>query len=690
VVLVPLVVDPLGADTLALKRLVLALLGLAVLAAEGAAVLRRRQAVPVPSVFEVLLLALATWAALSLTWAPNPAAGVEGVLVLLGMLGVVRGVAAAVAAGSPPGRWIAALLTVAVVALLLDGTAILVHRQQLDASAEKFASWLFLHNNMAAVYVAMLAPLAVALAATRRGVAQVALVGSLLALIGYLLLLRSRAGLLAVLLAIPGTVLLLVLRSALSGARALPRGTRLAIGLVVVLLALAPLSARARGLAKDAFYRGVNVLDTLGISDLSDASFRMQLFARTMEMVRERPVLGVGEGNFAVVYPRYEPLRGSKPHAHDDALQVLSELGLPGLLLFLGLLGAFAAAVLAMLTGAGPPARQGLGAGLAGALVVFAVCGVFEVPFVLGATAANLAVLLGLSAGAAGARPRSRVVPRGAGGLVLLAALAGCGLAVQRMPASLLLARARARAAAGDGAGAERDYSLLAGLGTGSYLPEAELARLALADGDPETALLHVHRARALWPYGVDLLQLEGGILGELGRWSEAVDRLQQALAIKPGLKEVLFRLVQALARDGRLQEGIDLLEYEVQSDREAGSDLLLLLARLWADRAEELEGPERVEALVASRHFYAELLQDGPADRMAAADKEYAFITHQLQSLPGAPDSWWKEVYMPWLRHGGWRMPNTALWTHLGPGGVRIYPGWDERAGPPLPRTLR
>jgi O-antigen ligase len=52
------------------------------------------------------------------------------------------------------------------------------------------------------------------------------------------------------------------------------------------------------------------------------------------------PVFGVGPNNLAAVFDRYSPEPGRFRVAHNAYFQLLAECGLPGLLLFLGAIGA--------------------------------------------------------------------------------------------------------------------------------------------------------------------------------------------------------------------------------------------------------------------------------------------------------------------------------------------------------------
>jgi O-antigen ligase/Flp pilus assembly protein TadD len=83
---------------------------------------------------------------------------------------------------------------------------------------------------------------------------------------------------------------------------------------------------------------------------------RIQTYRVAWEMVKEHPLLGIGLGQLGVLYPLYQSRPYTKAeypqhpytyteHIHNEFLQFWVEGGLPGLILFLGLLAAFALAV---------------------------------------------------------------------------------------------------------------------------------------------------------------------------------------------------------------------------------------------------------------------------------------------------------------------------------------------------------
>jgi len=168
--------------------------------------------------------------------------------------------------------------------------------------------------------------------------------------------------------------------------------------------------------------------------------------------------------------------------------------------------------------------------------------------------------------------------------------------------------------------------------------------------------------------------------------------RLAEAIVLasrRPARDSALFKLVTALDQSGQLQAAIDLLEYQVRSNSTLTLDSVRKLADMWRRRAEQLAGDERTWALVAARHFYAVLLDESPPAWWPQIDPTFKDLTHRLQILPGAPQSWF-DVYRRYLEQGGWNMPASALYTSVERGGFRLFPGWVEPYGPPMPGAWR
>jgi putative inorganic carbon (HCO3(-)) transporter len=72
----------------------------------------------------------------------------------------------------------------------------------------------------------------------------------------------------------------------------------------------------------------------------SSNNFRMNVWASVVEMIRDRPILGIGPGNnaFNKVYPQYMRPRFSALSAYSIFLEVLVETGFIGFACFLWLL----------------------------------------------------------------------------------------------------------------------------------------------------------------------------------------------------------------------------------------------------------------------------------------------------------------------------------------------------------------
>ena len=141
-------------------------------------------------------------------------------------------------------------------------------------------------------------------------------------------------------------------------------------------------------------------------------SSRVQLWADALRMARHFPLLGTGLNTFGVVYPAYQTLwRGEwYGEAHNEYLQALLDLGLPGAALALAL-------VLRLLaTAARSAPRSPLDAGLLGAVTASCAHALVDFNWQIPANAATFVALAGLVTGGAAARgadlTRAEAAPR--------------------------------------------------------------------------------------------------------------------------------------------------------------------------------------------------------------------------------------------------------------------------------------
>jgi O-antigen ligase len=271
-----------------------------------------------------LLAALVAWAAASVAWAGSPGAAISATYryalnaaLFVIVYSVVR---------TPRSfRWVIAAY---VFGAAMSAAYGIVHQPSSGAAGlERVAGTIGDANEFAAVLVSAL-PLAIALAATAtaRRVRALGLFAIVLCAAGIALSL-SRGGLLAVLVMLVAAVLV-------AGRW---RGIVAAIGAAIVLagagyfLLAAPLAARER------------------VSSSGTGTGRTDLWRVGWRMVADRPVLGVGAGNYATASLRYllrpgqlsrsDLIANTPKVAHNTYLHVTAELGILGALAFLGLIG---------------------------------------------------------------------------------------------------------------------------------------------------------------------------------------------------------------------------------------------------------------------------------------------------------------------------------------------------------------
>ena len=176
----------------------------------------------------------------------------------------------------------------------------------------------------------------------------------LLAPIGYgVLLTQSRTGMFAALI----VVLFYVLRSVKRAVPFVLGGAALAAYLVMI----SPSNPwRARNEAATAY------------GEDASAKGRYDAWRTGINMVKDRPLTGVGAGAFMIAWPEYAPGdAGEARSEHNTWIQLVSELGFPALFLFLTVVGAAAVGTLHAAKVKGPlqPLARGVQAGLVGFLI---------------------------------------------------------------------------------------------------------------------------------------------------------------------------------------------------------------------------------------------------------------------------------------------------------------------------------
>jgi O-antigen ligase len=263
----------------------------------------------------------------------------------------------------------------------------------------------FGNRNMGAEAIALSLPLGIAaLASTRRERAgTIAFVLALSAQAVYLAATRTRGAWLGCAAGV--AVTLALLRPRLSPRAAL---MVLALGAVVVIVALLPGRANPRyGPDAKRLASGVALAEASVDPHSTALRTRFGLWRRSLTMWRERPLLGVGPGNWPVVFPRFAEPGAAEDgvltvaliprQAHDDLLERATETGAIGLAALLIL---YAAAAWTALRRArsGDTAERAATAGAAGTLAALIGAGVTAFPLEMPATILLAGVALGLLA----------------------------------------------------------------------------------------------------------------------------------------------------------------------------------------------------------------------------------------------------------------------------------------------------
>ncbi len=151
-----------------------------------------------------------------------------------------------------------------------------------------------------------------------------------------LILTYSRGGLLAFLAALACMSLLLFMRRGLHGRLPAPAIVLIACTAIVSMGADTPPTpeGQAGGIEEAAPGHAPGMEE---LANLSTAALRMTYWRTGLRMAADRPLAGVGLGNFGAAYPAYQyPGAGDVTVAHNDYLQALCETGLLGFAAFIG------------------------------------------------------------------------------------------------------------------------------------------------------------------------------------------------------------------------------------------------------------------------------------------------------------------------------------------------------------------
>jgi len=342
----------------------------------------------------------------------------------------------------------------------------------------------------------------------------------------------------------------------------------------------------------------------LSIFDPSYPSNRVRIliWGSTLKMIEEAPLLGVGIGNYELVYPLYRTVeewrlssRFVVGEAHNDYLQMAAETGLLGLACFLWLLARlFQRASRLLKTGDEGWRRPGLA--LTGSLVALLIYAFFAFPLRNPTSSLHFWLFAGLlvaGEAAASNRPLKPVrIPLGISWALTLVLLALASVLVfGRFFADLHLKRMKALLAAGREQEARQEYDRAVFL----YFPVFFTHQVKAKAFDD----------RRMLPLAAEQLRKElqehprqarphaelGTIYGEMGLYQEAVEELRAALALDPTLLGAWENLGYAYFLLGKYQSAIEAYREALRRGRESPTlRQKLALALLLAGRRQEAE----------------------------------------------------------------------------------------------------
>ncbi len=110
------------------------------------------------------------------------------------------------------------------------------------------------------------------------------------------------------------------------------------------------------------------------------ASLRLDMWSRAVAMIRDMPYTGIGLDSFPLVQSNFYPgvMLGPEPHAHNLLLQVALDLGIPGLIAFLCLVGNLVRHALRAQKAIRDTQERALLLGATGGVVAYVTCGLLD------------------------------------------------------------------------------------------------------------------------------------------------------------------------------------------------------------------------------------------------------------------------------------------------------------------------
>jgi O-antigen ligase len=263
---------------------------------------------------------------------------------------------------------------------------------------------------------------------------------------------------------------------------------------------------------------------------------RWELWTAAARQFNAHPVLGGGAGSYQEWWTQHRPALLFVRDAHSLYVEVLAELGVPGLLLVLTFLGSGIAAGGRRLVRARGEERTVIAAVLA-SLAAFAVAASGDWMWELTVVGVLGVVFVGLLVGPATAKTRERVPPWGALAAVVgvaAVALAVIGSQAVQLYTDVKLQRSQAAFARGDGRAALHDASDARGVEPWASTPYLQLALVSEQYGDLSTARTWIEKATARDPDNWSLWLVRARLETKAAAIPEARRSLARARELNP------------------------------------------------------------------------------------------------------------------------------------------------------------